>query len=280
MAPGLQQGRPFQASGGARAQQCWPLDSGCRGWLGAQLSAGRSQAPSGPELQEAGGTPTCQGLHGLCLSAAPWTPRLDPAATRSACGHSSACSGLPWPAALCTPPCRSQMPKRLPRRHCRRRLVVRGIARGLTVIPPCPLGAVGQSVGANCEPGASPPGGQPHPSRGSRPALEAAASGAGAEGRPAPLGSRPCPLPWLPPSASAPPCFMGRVSRALLSVALCAGFREARGGRVSLQGMSTPPDGLALRASVSSAGPGTRSLLTERTLLPWGSAWGHALTVS
>lgn len=49
---------------------------------------------------------------------------------------------------------------------------------------------------------------------------------------------------------------------------------------MSLQGLSTPPDGLALQASVSSAGPGTGSLLTERTLLPRGSAWGHALTAS
>lgn len=93
-------------------------------------------------------------------------------------------------------------------------------------------------------------------------------------------GSARGPVPSL--DLCAPPCFTGRVSRALPSVAvsLCGFPGGPRGGRVSLQGMSTPPDGLALRASVSSAGPGTRSLLTERTLLPWGSAWGHALTVS
>lgn len=92
--------------------------------------------------------------------------------------------------------------------------MVWGLARGLTIVSPCPLGAVRRGLGANCERGASPPGGQHRPSRGSSwPASEGAASGAGARGQACPTGlvALPvAPVPSLDPCA--PPCFAGRVS--------------------------------------------------------------------
>ena len=239
------------SSWGAGAQQCWPLEPSRRGWLGAGSVLGGSRLRQDQSPRRQGERPPARAST-ASIFRSPLDPEVGPS-----CDPPSmrALLGTLWLALACSS-VHATLSKSDAKKAASKTLQekVGGLGTRQRADHHASFPTGGWELTASQElrvwAASTVPLGAPASLRGSSFWCWGPRAGLPPWAR---ISARAPRVSLTPPAASldpcALPCFAGRVSQALPAVAVAVPVsRRALGGRASLQGLSTPPDSLALRA--------------------------------